>query len=82
MLTHRLRVLEQAGMVERRRASEGPGWECHLTPAGQEVGQIVEALGAWGYRWALAELRQEDLDPETLMWWMHRHIHTDRLPQR
>jgi DNA-binding HxlR family transcriptional regulator len=82
LLSQRLRVLEQAGVVERRPAPDGHGMEYHLTPAGQEVGQIVEALGAWGYRWALAELRQEDLDPETLMWWIHRHIHVDRLPQR
>jgi DNA-binding HxlR family transcriptional regulator len=82
LLTQRLRALEHEGVVERRRASDGHAWEYHLTPAGREFGQIVESLGAWGYRWALSELRQEDLDPEALMWFIHWHIHTEKLPQR
>jgi hypothetical protein len=76
----RLRSLERAGVVERRPA--GRGWEYHLTPAGEELRPVVELLGAWGYRWAGAELRGEDLDPGLLLWFLHRLINVEALPAR
>lgn len=82
LLTQRLRSLEREGVIERRAAREGRGWEYHLTPAGEEFGQVVEPLGSWGYRWALGHISSEDLDPESLMWFIHRQVNVDRLPDR
>ncbi len=52
-LTLTLRKLEAAGVVERE---EQPGhrevWY-QLTPAGQDLRPVVEALGAWGLRHAM-----------------------------
>jgi DNA-binding HxlR family transcriptional regulator len=53
ILTDRLRKLEAAGVVERRRYSEHPPrFEYHLTEAGLEAGPILLALAQWGQRWA------------------------------
>jgi DNA-binding HxlR family transcriptional regulator len=82
LLAGRLKRLERDGVIERRRGIADRGWEYHLTPAGEEAGQIVEALGAWGYRWASAQLRADDLDPDVLLWFIHRHVHVERLPAR
>ena len=38
------------------------------------------ALGRWSVTWLYSELRPRDLDPVTLMWWMHRRIVADALP--
>lgn len=81
-LTQRLRFLEREGVIERRRASGGHGWEYFLTPAGEEFGQVLELLGGWGYRWALDHLSADDVDPASVMWFIHRYINVERLPER
>ena len=50
-----------------------------LTPAGQELRPLVEALSVWGIRW-IGELGDEDLDPKLLLWDMHRRIDHDVVP--
>jgi DNA-binding HxlR family transcriptional regulator len=51
VLTARLRKLEAAGIVERRRYSEHPPrHEYHLTPAGHELHPILLQLKEWGDR--------------------------------
>jgi DNA-binding HxlR family transcriptional regulator len=76
LLAQRLRMLEDQGMVERRDA------EYHLTPAARELEPIVMGLGEWGKRWARRKARPAELDPVLLMWDLHRHIETTRLPER
>jgi DNA-binding HxlR family transcriptional regulator len=52
-LAARLRELEDAGLVERRRySSRPPRDEYLLTPAGQELGPVLRELRAWGERHA------------------------------
>lgn len=48
-LTDRLRALEAAGMVEREYHAEiPPRVEYRLTPQGEAVRPVVDALAAWG----------------------------------
>jgi len=77
LLSKRLHQLVRAGIVDRRT----DGTEVHyvLTPAGQELQPVVEALGVWGTRW-IGELGDRDLDPKLLMWDMHRNIDHDAAP--
>lgn len=50
-LTLRLRKLEDAGLIERRRYSERPPRdEYFLTPAGEELGPVLAGLREWGER--------------------------------
>ena len=82
VLVQRLRSLEAAGVIERRESPSGRGWEYHLTPAGQELGEIVLVLGDWAQRWANVEIGLHNLDPDLLLWDIHRRLHVDRLPER
>jgi len=81
LLAKRMRELEQAGIVERRRSPDRRGPEYHLTPAGEELRPIIMGLGTWGQRWARSELSRDELDPRLLMWDMQRSIETEALPE-
>lgn len=74
LLTQRLASLRDAGVIERRPAQRGRGFTYHLTPAGEELRPVVEALGAWGYRWGGADLPSGNLDPVLLMWFIRRRV--------
>jgi DNA-binding HxlR family transcriptional regulator len=51
ILTARLRKLEAAGAVRREQYNEHPPrYEYHLTPAGQELGDVLLTLMKWGDR--------------------------------
>jgi len=73
LLSRRLRDLVRAGVVEH---SDG---RYRLTPAGEELRPVVEALGQWGTRW-ITELGDPDLDPHLLVWDMHRRVSLPDLP--
>jgi DNA-binding HxlR family transcriptional regulator len=77
LLSKRLRQLVRAGVLDRR--ADGPDVQYVLTPAGEELRPVVEALGAWGVRW-IGELGDEDLDPKLLLWDMHRNIDHAAVP--
>lgn len=77
LLSRRLQQLVRAGVVERH--VEGNEVRYVLTPAGQELRPVVEALGIWGIRW-IGELGDEELDPKLLMWDMHRNIDRSAVP--
>src|SRR5512146_1067620 len=49
LLARRLKEMQFAGIVERRRGASG--FEYHLTPAGRELFPIVEKMGLWAQRW-------------------------------
>ena len=77
LLSKRLQQLARAGIVERR--TDGSDVRYVLTPAGRELRPVVEALGIWGVRW-IGELGDEDLDPNLLLWDMHRNIDHAAVP--
>jgi DNA-binding HxlR family transcriptional regulator len=82
VLAQRLRALETAGVIERWPVAVGRGSEYGLTPAGRELGELVLLLGDWGKQWGNVEIGPHNVDPELLMWDMHRRIHVERLPDR
>ena len=75
LLSKRLQQLTRAGVVERR--DDG---RYVLSPAGEELRPVVEALGAWGVRW-IGELGDADLDPKLLLWDMHRNVDHAAVPE-
>lgn len=80
LLAKRLRELEAAGIVERRRGDDRRGPSYHLTAAGEELRPIIDSLGAWGQRRARDGVAPEDLDPRLLIWDMQRNIEIEALP--
>ena len=75
LLSKRLKDLEAAGIVARRRVESDPDlFEYRLTEAGQELRPVIEAVGAWGHRWIETEASLKNLDPTLLMWDMRRNV--------
>jgi DNA-binding MarR family transcriptional regulator len=77
LLSARLRTLTRAGVVERYE--DGRQVTYSLTPAGEQLRPIVEALGQWGLTW-IPELGDADLDPHLLMWDLHRNVDLTAVP--
>jgi len=83
LLSQRLKELESAGIVARKRSQTEPGvYEYHLTEAGEELRPLVEAFGAWGQRWIEKDVSMQHLDAQLLMWDMRRNLDPDPMPQR
>jgi DNA-binding HxlR family transcriptional regulator len=81
LLAQRLRHLERKGVLERVPAASGRGNEYRLTPAGQGLESVIMALGEWAVRWMFSEPEPADVDPVTLMWWLHRRVDAAALPE-
>jgi DNA-binding HxlR family transcriptional regulator len=82
LLAKRLKELEKAGVVERRRVPGREAAEYYLTPAGEELRPVIEGLGTWGQRWILFDLDERDLDPSLLMWDIRRGLRREAFPER
>jgi DNA-binding HxlR family transcriptional regulator len=74
LLARRLKELQFAGVLERRRGPGGSS-EYHLTPAGRELFPVVEKMGLWAQRWLRHDLVDKaNLDPNLLMWDIRRNV--------
>jgi DNA-binding HxlR family transcriptional regulator len=80
LLSSRLRDLEDAGVVARLPSGHAGLTVYHLTESGRELKVVIEALGAWGVRWAFGDPRPEELDAGLLVWKMHQRINLELLP--
>lgn len=80
LLSRRLKQLEHAGVIQRRRTKGGRYWEYHLTQAGEELRPLIEMIGQWGQRWVRAWDHERNLDVSLLMWDMRRRIVLDAVP--
>lgn len=74
LLSSRLKFLEGEGVI---RSVDGA---YALTPAGQALWPVIEALGVWGRKWTRSELRPDELDAGLLMWDMQRRVKVQELP--
>jgi DNA-binding HxlR family transcriptional regulator len=79
LLSRRLRELEDAGLVVKGTGADR-GYD--LTPAGRDLEPLVFGLAEWGARHMFGDPRPEELDPETLMWWLHGRIDTSEVDRR
>jgi DNA-binding HxlR family transcriptional regulator len=74
LLTRRLKELQFAGIVERRRGAGGT-FEYHLTAAGRDLFPVVEKMGVWAQRWLRHDLVDTvNLDSDLLMWDIRRNV--------
>jgi DNA-binding HxlR family transcriptional regulator len=81
LLSSRLRDLEDAGVVDRLPRGHAGLSEYHLTEGGRQLKAVIEALGAWGVRWAFGDPRPEELDAGLLVWKIHQRINRELLPE-
>lgn len=75
LLTRRLRQLVTASVVEQ--ADDG---SYRLTESGRDLEPVVFGLATWGARWTFGEPVANELDPDLLLWWLHRQLDTTALP--
>lgn len=80
LLVQRLRALEDVGIIEREVDERGRTVEYRLLPPGQDLLKVVMTLGEWGQHWVVQDIGPADVDPDLLMWDMHRRINVERLP--
>jgi DNA-binding HxlR family transcriptional regulator len=80
ILTKRLAMLEEQGLVYRKRIRGQRGFEYHPTESCKELLPILLSLGGWGMRWASVNLTESDYDVELLMLYLERSIVPEKLP--
>jgi len=78
MLAARLRELQDAGVIVRAVAADGPTYA--LTEAGWELATVVRELGTWGQRRLPRTLPAEELDADALVWDIRRRVRVEALP--
>ena len=79
LLSRRLSRARARRAREARAGKKGLPRSCTLTPAGQELSPIIDALAVWGQRWS-RDMNEDDLDIAFLAWSMHRSIDMQRMP--
>lgn len=82
MLMRRLRSLEDSGLLKRTIDQKAAVPRYRLTEAGSELFDVVIGLGNWGQKWVNHDVGPQDLDPDLLLWDMHRRINVDQLPDQ
>lgn len=80
LLSKRLNRLQEAGIVEHVERDDGTQ-EYVPTEAGKALWPALEALLSWGAKWAFDDPSAEDLDPKLLIWWIHRGVIREALPE-
>ena len=63
-----------AGIVE---GQAGGGYA--LTAAGRDLEGWLFGLAGWGARWAFGDPEPDELDPDLLVWWLHRRLDTSEI---
>lgn len=75
LLSQRLKELEHQGIVQSERAKDGTGPEYRLTDAGRALFPVLESMGRWAQEHCRDDMtREENLDPDLLMWNIRRRI--------
>ena len=80
LLKQRLETLEDADIVVRKSIGNNGNSEYFLTEAGRELDDILIRIGGWGQRWA-RDIHDDDLDPNWLIWSMHRRLNIADFPE-
>jgi DNA-binding HxlR family transcriptional regulator len=81
LLNARLRMLEDQGLVIKRRRPEQRGFEYRLTPSGRELLPIVLSIGRWAARWVYTGLNDQEINTDVLMRDIRISVDTSRLPE-
>ena len=76
LLSRRLQQLVRAGVIEH----DDDG-SYSLTASGRDLEPVVFGLATWGARWTFGEPEPDELDPDLLLWWLHRQLDTTKLPR-
>lgn len=67
LLNARLRMLDENGIILRKRIPEQRGFEYRLTPEGKALQPMLMEMGKWGMRWVFDSLEDDQLDAAVLV---------------
>lgn len=76
LLTKRLKELEDAGVLYKKKINGQKGYEYFLTSSGQALEPIVMSLAKWGLDWMEQQFSDDELDLEYLMQNIARQLET------
>ncbi len=80
LLTQRLVLLEDEGILAKTPLPSGRGSHYDLTQKGRELKAVTDAMGAWGARWL--ELRPHHIDPAYVLWATCKLMDVERFPKK
>jgi DNA-binding HxlR family transcriptional regulator len=79
MLTKRLNLMVEEGLLFKKHIPGQRGYEYFPTQACKELFPVVEQIGIWGMHWARHQMTEDDYDLELLMLYMERSIQPENL---
>jgi DNA-binding HxlR family transcriptional regulator len=80
LLNARLRLLDEEGIILRKRIPEQRGFEYRLTAAGKALQPVLAELGKWGMRWVYDSLEDDQLDAAVLVRDIAVFLKSEELP--
>jgi DNA-binding HxlR family transcriptional regulator len=80
LLTKRLKELEAAHILTRKKISGQKGYSYHLTQSGMELAPMMTELANWGLRWVNSSISQDEIDIEFLMLDFQRNVNYKTAP--
>jgi DNA-binding HxlR family transcriptional regulator len=80
LLNDRLQLLEENGIIVRKKIPEQRGYEYLLTNAGRELEPVIMALGGWAMHWVYEGMSREELNVEVIMRDVQNDIVVEKLP--
>lgn len=80
LLNARLRLLEEHGVIVKRRIPEKRGHEYLLSPSGKALAPVLNEMGRWGMQWAHEGIAEEELNAVVLLREIAVLMDTDALP--
>ena len=80
LLKARLKMLEENGIVVRRKIAEKRGHEYQLTPSGKALRPVIVELGKWGMEWVFHNMDPTQLNISAIVRDYALALRTDELP--
>ena len=82
VLTDKLRMLEEIGIVARDPSAASRSAPYCLTPAGEQLMPTLKSLWAWAEHWVPEDPASAQRDPTLILWWLRHRIEARALPER
>ncbi|OLQ81595.1 HxlR family transcriptional regulator [Photobacterium proteolyticum] len=82
LLTRRLSMLVDEGLVIKRKIPGQKGYEYFPSESCMELLPVIEHLSQWGMRWARGQMDDDDLDLDLLMLHLPRNLNCKKLVGR
>lgn len=67
LLNARLKMLEEQGLIMKKKLPEKKNYEYVLTPSGNELKPVLKEIGRWGMKWVFDSMAPEELNFSVLV---------------